>query len=250
MVVQEILVKSALTRSRIPSVTYCLNPYLGCQHGCRYCYAEFMRKFTPHQEPWGQFVDAKINIAEVLVKEVRRTKKADVSISTVTDPYQPLEKKYGLTRACLKILLEHQFPISILTKSPLVLRDLDLLKCFPDCEVGLTITTNDDQIRQIFEPHAPAIHTRLEMLRRLKAAGIRTYAFIGPILPMNPQALASQLSGLVDWVLVDRMNYAAKTRVIYKQHDFGQFLEDSYFTEVENILTGMIPGRSAYATSP
>jgi DNA repair photolyase len=147
-----------------------------------------MKRFTLHAEPWGRFVDIKINASDTLRKQVKRVPRGKIMISSVTDPYQPVEKRFLITRQCLEVLLEHQFPLDILTKSPLVLRDIDILKKFTSLEVGITITTDDEGIRKIFEPNAPPISARLNALKRLHNEGIKTYAFIGPVLPMNPEA--------------------------------------------------------------
>ncbi|MBE0617498.1 MAG: radical SAM protein, partial [Proteobacteria bacterium] len=128
VVLREIHAKSILSRSRIPGATYCVNPYVGCAHACRYCYASFMKRFTGHAEPWGEFVDARVNAREVLERQVRRAPPGPVLLSTVTDPYQPAEERYRLTRAFLEVLLRSGFPVDVLTKSPLVLKDLDLLE--------------------------------------------------------------------------------------------------------------------------
>jgi DNA repair photolyase len=204
LIVKKIKVKSVLTRSGIPGVDYCINPYVGCFHGCRYCYATFMKRFTGHTEAWGSFVDVKINAPEVLQRQLQRKKKGRVMISSVTDAYQPIEARYKLTRKCLEVLLEHQFPVDILTKSPLVLRDMDLIKEFKDIEVGVTITTNDEKIRKIFEPKAPSITARINTLKKLHNNGINTYAFIGPVLPMNPEALLERMISHVDSIIIDR----------------------------------------------
>ena len=135
--IREKQVKSILSKSGIPGVDYCLNPYVGCAHACKYCYATFMKRFTGHPEPWGTFVDVKGNGPEVLRRQLKRTTRGYVMISSVTDPYQPLEKKYGLTRRCLEVLLQNQFPTGILTKSPLVLRDTDLFKRFNEIEARI-----------------------------------------------------------------------------------------------------------------
>lgn len=148
--IKEIEAKSILTKSGIPGVDYCINPYVGCFHACKYCYATFMKRFTGHTEAWGSFVDVKVNAPDVLQKQLKNKVKGRVMVSSVTDAYQPIEAKYKLTRKCLEILLQNQFPVDILTKSPLVLRDLDLIKKFKDIEVGVTITTNDDKIRKVF----------------------------------------------------------------------------------------------------
>ena len=114
--VTEIQAKSVLNKSKI--FDYCINPYTGCQIRCRYCYASlFMRRYSGHREAWGKFVDAKINAPSVLERQLQRAKKGTVWISSVCDPYQPLEAKYQLTRLCLEELVKKQFPINIQTIS-------------------------------------------------------------------------------------------------------------------------------------
>jgi len=183
MILREIACKSILTRSGISGVDYALNPYVGCGHGCVYCYAVFMKRFTGHTEEWGTFVDVRVNAAERLAREVRRARPGQVLLASVTDAYQPLEAKYGLTRACLEVLVGQEFPVSILTKSALVLRDLDVIRQLRDVEVAFTIATLDDTLRRRFEPGAAPIAQRLEALARLSAAGLETWAFCGPLLP-------------------------------------------------------------------
>jgi len=236
LTVREIDVKSVLSKSGIPRVDYCINPYVGCGHGCRYCYATFMKRFTGHREPWGSFVDVKENGPEVLHKQIKRAHKGRVMISSVTDPYQPVEEEYQLTRQCLEILLEHQFPVGILTKSPLVLRDVDLIKEFKEIEVGITVTTDDEAVRGIFEPQAPSIDTRLNTLKTLYEKGIDTYAFIGPLLPMNPEALSERINPYVQSVLIDRMNYVSKTLMIYRRMNLKRWLDDSFLGGVIDRL--------------
>jgi len=183
VIVREIECKSLLTRSGISSIDYALNPYVGCAHGCVYCYASFMKRFTGHTEAWGSFVDVRANAAGVLAKQMPRAKRGKISLSTVTDPYQPLEKQYQITRACLEVLSAYDFPVSILTKSALVRRDLDLLRRLPDVDVGFTITALDDEVRRVFEPGSSPIPARLAALDELAQAGIKTWAFCGPLLP-------------------------------------------------------------------
>jgi len=235
--IREILAKSILTKTRIPDSDYVLNPYVGCGHGCRYCYAEFIiRKFKKRREPWGAFVDVKINAPELLRKEIKHKKKGTVLFSSICDPYQPIEKKYKLTRACLEILLEHQFPISILTKSSLILRDLDLFKKFKECEVGLTVTTDNEKIKEIFEPNSPSIKERINTLQKLHDEGITNYVFIGPMLPQNPENLAGMLIDKVDCVLIDKLNYSYRVASIYKKNNLEYALEPDYFEDITKTL--------------
>jgi DNA repair photolyase len=229
MKVREIFSKSILTKTAIASFDYCINPYIGCGHGCRYCYASFMKRFTGHREPWGEFIDVKVNAPQLLRKQLKRARQGIVALSTVTDPYQPLEEKYQLTRGCLEVLLEDQFSVNILTRSPLCLRDIDLFKQFKKIEVGLSITTHDEGIKNIFEPHSPSIRSRVETLRVLRQEGIGTYVFIGPMLPLDPIPLVTMLEGLFDEVLIDRMNYPNKVKAIYRKAKLDQYLEEDYF---------------------
>jgi len=201
--------KTLLTKSRLPEADYCINPYVGCLHACVYCYARFMRRFTGHDEPWGHFLDVKINAPEVLARELsRKPKRGVVLLGSVTDVYQPVEQKYRLTRAILEILLQHDFPVSVLTKSNLVVRDLDLFKQFNKCEVGLTVTTTDQKIARNFESHSSTPQQRIEVLETLHRSGITTYAFIGPILPelTDLEAIFVALQGKVDFVMAESLN--------------------------------------------
>jgi len=215
MIVKEIKCESLLNESKLAD--YCINCYVGCGHGCKYCYADSItRRFSKHKEPWGEFVDVKINAPDILKNEILKKEKGSVFISSLTDPYQPLERKYELTRRCLEILLGHQFPVIIQTKSSLVLRDMDLLKKFKDCEVGLTITLLDDDVRKKFEPLASSISERFETLSVLNNEGIRTYVFFGPILPylsdINIDGLFEKIKELkIDHIFVDKLNLKSNT---------------------------------------
>lgn len=190
MEIKTIQSKSILTPSKLPDTDFVINPYTGCRFGCTYCYASFMSRYVGKDiKDWGEFVYVKENAAELLKKDLSRLKNKgkdkSIFISSVTDPYQGLEVKYRLTRQCLEVLLNWGFEgeVSILTKSDLVLRDIDLLKQFKNVEVGLTVTSTDDQISKYFEKNAPSVTKRFEALKKLNEEGIRTYAFVGPLLP-------------------------------------------------------------------
>jgi DNA repair photolyase len=227
MIIREIAVKSILSKSKI--YEYVVNPYIGCQHACSYCYARFMKRFTGHREPWGEFVDVKVNAPDLLRQEIKRKKKGGVWVSGVCDPYQPLEAKYKITRKCLEILIGNNWPITVQTRSPLVTRDIDLLKAANDIEVGMTISTLDDRIRQLFEPHAPSIKSRIKALDELHRAGIRTFAMIAPLLP-KAEGLVNELEGKVDYVLIDRLNYHYSDWV-YKENDLENAMSNSFFSQ-------------------
>jgi len=225
MIVKEIQAKAILSVSKV--YDYVINPYTGCQHGCTYCYARFMKRFTGHKEPWGEFVDVKINASDLLQVEIKRRKRGRVWVSGVCDPYQPLEAKYKLSRRCLEILKQHNWPVVVQTRSPLILRDIDILKEAKDFEVGFTVTTMDDVIRKLFESSAPPIKDRLDALDVLHRAGIRTYAMIAPMLP-GAENLAEALGGKVDYVIVDRMNYNHADWV-YRKYGLDSKLTDNFF---------------------
>ena len=174
-------------------------------------------------------MDVKVNAPQLLRRQLKKAKRGTVALSTVTDPYQPLERDYRLTRACLEALLDYQFSVNILTRSPVCLRDIDLFKQFKDIEVGFSITTHDQAIKKIFEPHSPSIESRVEALRTLRQEKIGTYAFIGPMLPLDPKPLVAMLDGLVDEVLIDKLNYTNKVKSLYRKTKLDKYLEEDYF---------------------
>ncbi len=188
-----------------------------------------MKRFTGHAEPWGTFVDAKVNAPEVLRRQLRRASRGSVLVGTVTDPYQPLERRYRLTRRCLEALAERQLPVNVLTRSPLCVRDVDVFLRFQDISVGLSIPTDREDVRKRFEPHAPPIPARVEALRALHRAGVATYVFAGPLLPMEPARLVALVGDAADEVLVDRLNYASKVAGLYRSGGLERYLEDAWF---------------------
>ncbi|MFQ6104600.1 MAG: radical SAM protein [Candidatus Glassbacteria bacterium] len=242
LVVNEVRAKSILNRSKI--FDYCLNPYTGCQIGCEYCYARlFMKRYSGHKEAWGEFVDVKVNAPELLRMQLKRAKRATVWISSVCDPYQPLEARYKLTRRCLQELANRQFPVNIQTKSCLILRDLDLIRQFEKIEVGFTITTSDDDVAKLFESKAPPVKERLEALGQIHSEGIRTFAFIGPLLPGNPEKLIEQLEGKTDRILIDKMNYINTIRGFYYRHGLEKAATDAFFHECTERLVNEMEKR-------
>ena len=192
--------KTALSKSGL-SYDYTVNPYTGCLHGCVYCYANFMRRFSGHlQDLWGSFVDVKVNLLDVLAKELPRRPSGSIWISSVCDPYQQVEAKYKLTRGAIQLISNYpQFSISILTKNALVLRDIDLLTHMKSrVDVGFTITTFNQEAQRIFEPHASPVKERIEAVRQLNEAGLETWVFIAPMLPYVTEVeLEEGLSRLV-----------------------------------------------------
>ena len=193
--------QSIITPSKLPGSDYVVNPYSGCAFGCVYCYAEFTRKFTNHiNDEWGKYVDIKINTPELFEKELQKLagkiskrmvfkngNKPVLFFGSVTDPYQGVEAKYELTRKCLEIIAEsnikNSVEISLLTKSPLVTRDIERFKQIPNLEIGMTISSTDDNISKLFECYAPPSSLRIQALKKLNDVGLNTYAFVGPLLP-------------------------------------------------------------------
>ena len=193
MKIKEIQCKSAISKCGFPGGGLAINPYVGCGHSCAYCYARFIKRFTNHTEEWGTFVDARINIADVLKKQLKSSKYIGerIYIGTVTDPYQPIEEKYKLTRNILKVLIDYQNPVSILTKSDLVLRDIDLLKKMKNVDINFTVATLDDKWKELVEPYSSTTKQRLKAMEKLTKEGINVLAMMGPYWPIftDPEAL-------------------------------------------------------------
>ncbi|UYP48245.1 hypothetical protein NEF87_004530 [Candidatus Lokiarchaeum ossiferum] len=200
--------KSIITKSNIPSIDYVINPYTGCQHGCIYCYAEFMKRFTNHKgDTWGEFLDVKIYPWEKIKPNKYDGK--ELLLSSVTDPYLPLEKQHENTRKILTHLKDTNGKISILTKSQLVLRDLDLFKKFKNIEVGVSLNTLDSKFARKIEPFASRPIDRLKALEQIHQAGIKTYVFISPIFPKitNFQEIMEYSANYADSFMFENLNY-------------------------------------------
>lgn len=178
-VIREIEVKNILTKSNLPVSDYSVNPYLGCTHACKYCYACFMKRFTNHSEPWGTFLDVKYWPE---IKRPERYAGKELFFGSVTDPYNPQEEKYQRTRTLLEQLKGSGVKLTIQTKSNLVLRDIDLIKTFPNARVGFSINTLDESFKNDMD-NAVSIERRLSAMKILHDAGIRTTCFISPIFP-------------------------------------------------------------------
>ena len=181
--------RTALSPSSLPGLDLTLNPYRGCEHDCAYCYAPYL--FRMSRGDWPK-VAVKANIPALLGKEAIR-KRGVIGLSTATDPYQPMEAELELTRRCLRELVNAKAKVSVLTKSDLVLRDVDLLKMLPGAEVGITITTIEDSWAACLEPGAPPPSRRLQALKALVGEGLDCYAFIGPIMPIVTDSRADEL---------------------------------------------------------
>jgi len=179
--VRPVQCRSALSRSRLPGLEFALNPYIGCEHACVYCYAPYVMNRDPRA--WGGPIEAKMNIPTLLAKEVDRVQ-GTVGVGTVTDPYQPAERQLELTRKCLAILSRKGKRMSIHTKSDLILRDMELIKGGREAEVGITVTTMNERVAQQWEPRSPSPSRRLKAVEALVNEGVDTYVLIGPIIPL------------------------------------------------------------------
>jgi DNA repair photolyase len=215
VVVRETPCKTVLNRGGLSE--YTLNCYTGCAHACVYCYARFMQRFHPHEEPWGRFVDVKINAVEALNKQLRRAAPGEVFISSACDAWQPAEAEYRLTRRCCRLLLERGFQLSILTKSALILRDMDVLAGHA-VRIGVTVTTLDERLKRLWEPMTSSVSDRFGVLEHARQAGLKTTIMFGPLLPFlsdDQDSIESLLQraadAKVDAIWVDALN--ARPRV-------------------------------------
>ena len=177
---------------------FSLNPYVGCQFGCSYCYAAFFVPDEKQKQDWGHWVDVKVNgIREVLKRRDLKGKR--ILMSSATDPYQPLERKVELTRGIVEALAapERQPVLRVQTRSPLVTRDIDLFRRFEDIRVNMSITTDRDAIRKRFEPSCASIEQRLNAIAEVKSAGIPISIFLAPLLPIeDPEGFARRIASI------------------------------------------------------
>ena len=176
VVIKEKKVDTILTKSNLPIAGYSINPYVGCPFGCEYCYATFMKRFTGHKEDWGTFIDIKQCDKKININKLKNKR---VFLSSVTDCYNQFEEKYELTRNILKQLVDIDCELSILTKSKLILRDLDLLKKMKNLTVSMSINTLDENFKNDMD-NASSIQERLHTLKELHDIGIYTVLFMSP----------------------------------------------------------------------
>lgn len=229
---------------------YSINPYSGCAFGCTYCYAAFFARDNEQKDNWGHWVNVKAN-AIALLKRFRKkpiTGKT-VYMSSVTDPYQPIERKVELTREILKELLHyHQPRLVIQTRSPVVTRDIDLLKLYEVVQVNMTVTTDSEKVRKTFEPFCPSNKSRLQAIKELHDAGINACITLTPLLPVeDPHAFAQSLlgTGIQKFIIQpfhpDRGKFTAGTRDEAKEL-FKEFKwTRERYKEVEEIIKSYIP---------
>ena len=260
--IRQVWCKTALSPSRLPGLTYSLNPYRGCSHNCVYCYAPSLLQIRP--EMWHN-VEARVNIPQVLRQEVKLKSPGVVGLSTVTDPYQPAEKDYEITRKCLPLLAKRGFGINIQTKSDLVVRDKDLLSRIENVAVGITLTTLDEALSYYLEPKAPLPHHRIDALHSLSDTGIYTYVFFGPIIPgikisSIPEYIDEIIATGAKEIIFDRLHIKPgvmdRLHIALPQYDFEKIKQcladplyyNRIFSALQHACNKRIQIRSAFAS--
>lgn len=262
--------KTIFTKSGLPGSDYVINPYNGCLFGCLYCYAAQIARWKHPDEEWGTYLDVKVNAPELLKNELGKLEKklktknfGSIFFSSVTDPYVGMETKYQLTRKCLEVLADfgYEGKVSLQTKSPLVTKDINVLKRLKDVTVGFTVTTLDDKVLRFLEVMAPPVSLRIKALKELHEAGISTYAFIGPILPhfiSNEKKINELLDELQDvgvkevWFEHINLNPKIKARLydFLKKElpellpEFAEAETEEYRKELEKIIYKAMEGRN------
>lgn len=240
IIIKEIVSKNIITKSKLPDTDYVINNYVGCNHGCIYCYAEFMKRFTNHTEKWGEFLDVKKFNEEKFVKYLKKINSdKKILMSSVTDPYNPYEIKYKSTRNILKLFIQannEHIHLEILTKSLLIFRDIDLLKKIKNITVGISLNTLNDNLRRQIEPCAGSIKSRIEILKKLKGENIPVYLFISPIFPMLTQLeeIIATCKDIVDFIYFENLNLRGRYKKIILDFisknfpEYNQLYQDIY----------------------
>lgn len=255
MEVTELQATSILTPQKVGSLagryTYSLNPYAGCAFRCSYCYVpKFPSARHDDFQTWGKWLEVKVNAPALIRKDRARVFGSSIFFSSATDPYQYIELKYRLSRQCLQELLRYQpAKITMHTRSHLILEDVDLLKQFGDVvSVGVSITTDDDDIRKQFEPGAPSIQRRIELLRGLKEAGIKTYASLSPLLPCNGERLVNLLKPYIRSMWIDSMHYPEINNRKDLLEKYGDFFNPVPYQQLQEWIYKQITGQPTSTT--
>lgn len=226
MIEKEIKVKDYLTKSNLPDSDFVINPYIGCPHSCKYCYASFMKRFTGHQEDWGSFIDIKRCEKEINIKKLENK---TLFLSSVTDCYNEYEEKYQLTKKILQQLIKANCYLNISTKSKLILRDLDLLKQIKNLTVSISINTLNEDFKNDMDK-ASSIQERLDTLEELHKNGIHTILFMSPIFPYitNFKEIIKVSEEYIDEYWFENLNlrgdYKAKI-LLYIQEKYPQLVD-------------------------
>lgn len=232
------------------SYDYSLNPYAGCTFGCTYCYAAFFSRDKDKMDNWGYWVEVKEN-ALALLRKKRKKPMVDQTLymSSVTDPYQPIEKRIGLTRSLLQELIDyHRVRLVVQTRAPLVTRDIDLLRQFAAVQVNMTITTDSERVRKAFEPLCPSNKVRLKAIQEVQAAGVSSCITVTPLLPVDdPEQFARDLKATGIERFIIQPFHAGKGRFVRGTRDEAVALLQEYgwdehrYQEVFQIIQKHIP---------
>jgi DNA repair photolyase len=239
VLVREVEVRRGLVREG--ERAYYLNPYVGCMLSCSFCYARHRADFSRSLEglapaPWGTWVDVKVNLPSIVAREVLGLEPGTIRISPiVTDPYQPIERRYRVTRQCLEVIAGTAFEPIVLTRSSLVLEDIPLLMRARSA-VGLSVPTDDDGVRGAFEPRTESIAARIETLRQLRVAGLPTFAIVQPMLPLHPERLAELLAPCVDAVRIGPMFEKPRSAAVLTRLGREDALDPRWEAETAAVL--------------
>mgnify|MGYP000935697812 CR=1 FL=1 len=255
MIIREIESKSILSKTGIPIADYVINPYTGCIHSCIFCYARFMKRFTGHQEDWGKFIDVKVNAPDLIPENTLKYEGKYIFLSSVTDPYLPLEREYRLTRRIIEKLIPLKPVLGILTKSDLILRDLDIIKQFENSEIGFSFSTLDENTRKEVEPAASPIEKRINALKEVHESGIQTYVFISPILPYltDWKDIIEKTGEYADFFSFENLNIAGTVwssvkRFLEEKHpDLVQEYKEIYS---DNVYWEIVEGKRSFPEPP
>lgn len=234
--IQSILSKSALVKTKIPGFDYVINPYIGCVFGCKFCYVRKFLDFWQIEEKWGEFLYVKQNLPETLSREIKRKRSGKILMSSSTDPYPPQEKTFKVTHQVLEILSKTDFEITILTRSDLILRDINILERIPRLSIGFSFSTNIERIKRIAEPKSPSIKRRINALRTLKQLGFHIYAFLAPLLPFNVNDFAKEIAPFVDEILIDPINYPRLSRKYFEDNGLGFVFDRRWIRKTVNEI--------------
>lgn len=237
---------------------FTLNPFTGCSFGCTYCYAAFFARDLEKQNTWGQWVEAKEKAVEVIRRMRTDLNGKTVYMSSATDPYQPVERRLRLVRELLPELAQRGVHLVIQTRSPLVLRDLDLLTRFDSVRVNMTVTTDSREVQQAFEPHCPTNRRRLDAARRLVESGVTTHVTMTPLLPISdPERFAEQVAATSAHHFVVQPFHATRGRFIAGTGREAQAMllrykwDDVAYRKVVSVLKEVLPsldeGRDGFA---
>jgi len=240
--------KTVITRNQSPDIHFdrSINPYRGCEHGCVYCFARPTHTYLGHSAglDFERLLYAKQDAAELLKTELGKPgyQCQPIAVGVNTDAYQPLERKLGITRKILKVLLEYQHPVYLITKSALIERDIDLLQEFAKQQlvtVALSVTTLDNQLAHRLEPRAAAPHKRLRVMRTMADAGIPTRVSMSPLIPaLNEHEIESVMQQSADHgassatVLLLRLSHELGTL-------FSEWLDHHYPLKKTHILNAL-----------